>query len=274
MQEEPTKVCVDNKSAIALAKNPVLHNRSKHIDVHYHYIREYISRKDVQIEYVKLQDQIANIFTKPLTSEDFARLRNLLGVTRSSLRGGQVFLFFIGFAFVNLIHIPTLSWWMAAVDSVKAFGNEYFKKQDYKMSLRKYRKALHYLDICWEKDDIDEDEDRSSCLRKTKSQIFINSAACKLKLGDLKGALLDTNFSMRDGENNVKALFRQGRMPATLQCLSSHKSKLMMEPAIHKILKVSEKNIYIPKFKFCTTKFPILSFLLKGRCSYFRIFSY
>ena len=87
-QEEPTKVCVDNKSAIALAKNPVFHDRSKHIDVRYHYIRECVARKDVQVEYVKSQDQVADILTKPLTSEDFRRLRNLLGVTRSSLRGG------------------------------------------------------------------------------------------------------------------------------------------------------------------------------------------
>ncbi|KAE8681124.1 hypothetical protein F3Y22_tig00111342pilonHSYRG00188 [Hibiscus syriacus] len=88
IQEEPTKVCVDNKSAIALAKNPVFHDRSKHIDIRYHYIRECVARKDVEVEYVKSQDQVADIFTKPLTSEDFLRLRNLLGVTRSSLREG------------------------------------------------------------------------------------------------------------------------------------------------------------------------------------------
>ncbi|KAE8721778.1 Peptidyl-prolyl cis-trans isomerase D [Hibiscus syriacus] len=103
-----------------------------------------------------------------------------------------------------------LSWWMTAVDSTKAFGNEHYKKQDYKMALRKYRKALRYLDICWEKEGID--EEKSSSLRKTKSQIFTNSSACKLKLGDLKGALLDTEFAMRDEENNVKALFRQGQV--------------------------------------------------------------
>ncbi|KAE8735609.1 hypothetical protein F3Y22_tig00000340pilonHSYRG00771 [Hibiscus syriacus] len=88
IQEEPTKVYVDNKSAIALAKNPVFHDRSKHIDIRYHYIRECVARKDVEVEYVKSQDQVADIFTKPLTNEDFLRLRNLLGVTRSSLRGG------------------------------------------------------------------------------------------------------------------------------------------------------------------------------------------
>ncbi len=81
-QEEPTKICVDNKSAIALAKNPVFHDRSKHIDIRYHYIRECITRKDVQVEYVKSQDQIADIFTKPLKFEDFARLRNLLGLIK------------------------------------------------------------------------------------------------------------------------------------------------------------------------------------------------
>ncbi|KAM1744384.1 hypothetical protein ACFX11_011278 [Malus domestica] len=81
-QEEPTKIYVDNKSAIALAKNPVFHDRSKHIDTRYHYIRECIARKDVQVEYVKSQDQVADIFTKPLRQEDFVRLRNSIGVTR------------------------------------------------------------------------------------------------------------------------------------------------------------------------------------------------
>ncbi|KAM1823768.1 hypothetical protein FF1_025765 [Malus domestica] len=86
-QEEPTEIYVDNKSAIALAKNPVFHDRSKHIDTRYHYIRECIARKDVQVEYVKSQDQIADIFTKPLKQEVFIRLRNSIGVT-SKIKGG------------------------------------------------------------------------------------------------------------------------------------------------------------------------------------------
>ena len=79
-QEEPTKVCVDNKLVIALAKNPVFHNRIKHIDVCYHYTRECIARKDVQVEYVKTQDQVVDIFTKPLKHEDFVRLRKLFRI--------------------------------------------------------------------------------------------------------------------------------------------------------------------------------------------------
>ncbi|XP_059647752.1 peptidyl-prolyl cis-trans isomerase CYP40 [Cornus florida] len=129
-------------------------------------------------------------------------------------------------------HPSELSWWMDAIDSVKGFGNEHFKKQDYKMALRKYRKALRYLDICWEKEGIN--EDKSACLRKIKSQIFTNSSACKLKLGDLKGALLDTDFAMRDGEDNVKALFRQGQAHMALNdidaAVESFKKALELEP--------------------------------------------
>ncbi|XP_024966466.1 peptidyl-prolyl cis-trans isomerase CYP40-like isoform X2 [Cynara cardunculus var. scolymus] len=101
-----------------------------------------------------------------------------------------------------------LSWWLDAVDSIRACGNEAFKKQDHKMALRKYKKAVRYLDVCWEKEGID--DDRSISLGKKKAQIFTNSAACKLKLGDAKGALFDTEFALRDGENNAKAWFRQG----------------------------------------------------------------
>jgi len=141
-----------------------------------------------------------------------------------------------------------LSWWMNAVHSVKTFGNEQFKKQDYKMALRKYRKALRYLDVCWEKEEID--EEKSSCLRKIKAQIFTNSSACKLKLGDLKGALLDTDFAMRDGENNVKAMFRQGQAHIALNdidaAVESFRKALELEPndaGIKKELAAARKKI-------------------------------
>ncbi|CAH9069840.1 unnamed protein product [Cuscuta europaea] len=86
-QEEATTIFVDNKSAIALAKNPVFHDRSKHIDTRYHFIRGKIAEKEVQVEYVKTQDQVADILTKPLKHDVFAKMRNLLGVAKSSLRG-------------------------------------------------------------------------------------------------------------------------------------------------------------------------------------------
>ncbi|MBA0620206.1 hypothetical protein Godav_005966, partial [Gossypium davidsonii] len=125
-----------------------------------------------------------------------------------------------------------ISWWMKAVDSIKAFANEQYKKQDYKIALRKYWKALRYLDVCWDLEGID--QAKSSYLRKTKSQIFTNSSACKLKLGDLKGALLDADFAIRDGEDNVKAFFRQGQANMALNDLDSavesFKKALDLEP--------------------------------------------
>ncbi|KAL6502506.1 Peptidyl-prolyl cis-trans isomerase cyp40 [Orobanche hederae] len=148
-----------------------------------------------------------------------------------------------------------LSWWITAVELMKGYGNEHFKvtvinkKQDYKMALRKYRKALRYLDTCWEKEGIDE-ADKSLYLRKMKAQIFTNSSACKLKLGDLQGALLDTDFATRDEENNAKALFRQGQAHMALNdidaAVESFRKALEFEPndgAIKKEYAASKKKI-------------------------------
>ena len=57
---------VDNMSAIALTKNPVFHDRSKHIDVRYHYIRECIERGRIVIDYIETKMQLADVLTKAL----------------------------------------------------------------------------------------------------------------------------------------------------------------------------------------------------------------
>jgi hypothetical protein len=57
---------VDNKSAIELAKNPVHHERSKHINVCFHFIREHMKNDDVKMTHVASHDQVTDIFTKPL----------------------------------------------------------------------------------------------------------------------------------------------------------------------------------------------------------------
>lgn len=71
---------VDNKSAISLAKNPVFHDRSKHIDTRVHFIRDCVQRGDVQLEYVKTEEQIADLLTKPLARQRFIELRDKIGV--------------------------------------------------------------------------------------------------------------------------------------------------------------------------------------------------
>lgn len=81
-QDEATKICIDNKSAQALAKNPVYDDGSKHIDTRYHFIRDCIEKKQVKLIHVCTQDQIADIFTKPLKFDDFQRLRASLGMKK------------------------------------------------------------------------------------------------------------------------------------------------------------------------------------------------
>ena len=70
-QKEATVVMIDNKSAQALAKNPVFYDRNKHIDTRYHFIRECIAKQEVELEYVRTNDQIADIFTTPLKYDNF-----------------------------------------------------------------------------------------------------------------------------------------------------------------------------------------------------------
>lgn len=79
-QLEATEIRVDNKSAIELAKNPVHHERSKHIDVRYHFIRNSVKEGKVDLKHVASKDQAADIFTKPLPKEVFDRGRKLIGM--------------------------------------------------------------------------------------------------------------------------------------------------------------------------------------------------
>jgi hypothetical protein len=75
---------MDSQSAIALSKNPVFHDRSKHIDIRFHFIRECIGDGKLDIEHVCTEEQIADILTKPLACERFCELRKKLGVVRIS----------------------------------------------------------------------------------------------------------------------------------------------------------------------------------------------
>jgi hypothetical protein len=78
------KLLIDNKSAIALAKNPVHHDRSEHIDIKYHSIREHIEKGRVEVAYVRTHDQLADILTKALGRVRFIEMRQKLGVSEFS----------------------------------------------------------------------------------------------------------------------------------------------------------------------------------------------
>jgi hypothetical protein len=70
------KLFIDNQSAIKLIQNPVFHNRSKHIDIRYKFIREKVESGDVVIEYVPSECQLADILTKSLSPSRFEFIRN------------------------------------------------------------------------------------------------------------------------------------------------------------------------------------------------------
>ena len=81
-QGESTEIFIDNISVLALVKNSVFHDRSKRINTRYHFIRDCVSKKEVELKFVKSQDQVADIFTKPFKEDVFRNLRSLVGVTK------------------------------------------------------------------------------------------------------------------------------------------------------------------------------------------------
>jgi hypothetical protein len=76
----PPALKVDNQPAIALAKNPVLHDRSKHIDVKFHFLRSCVDEGKIVIEFVDTNRQLADILTKSLGRLRFSEMKKMIGM--------------------------------------------------------------------------------------------------------------------------------------------------------------------------------------------------
>lgn len=79
-QQAVSQIFCDNSSTIKLSKNSVFHGICKHIDVRFHFLRDLSRDEVIKLIYYRSEDQVADIFIKPLKSATFVKLRRLLGV--------------------------------------------------------------------------------------------------------------------------------------------------------------------------------------------------
>nr|GEV63620.1 retrovirus-related Pol polyprotein from transposon TNT 1-94 [Tanacetum cinerariifolium] len=69
----------DNTSAISISNNPILHLRTMHIDIRYHFIKDHILKRNIELHFIPTKYQLANIFSNPLNEPTFTRLKAELG---------------------------------------------------------------------------------------------------------------------------------------------------------------------------------------------------
>ena len=74
----------DNESAIKIANNPVQHSKTKHIEIRHRFLRDHVMKEDNDIIHVNTEEQLADIFTKPLDEKRFCKLRCELNILESS----------------------------------------------------------------------------------------------------------------------------------------------------------------------------------------------
>ena len=75
----------DNNGAVLLAHNPEFHPKTKHIQNKYHFIRRAVEEKKITVTHIRAEDQLADIFTKPLPKVPFESMRARIGI--GSLKG-------------------------------------------------------------------------------------------------------------------------------------------------------------------------------------------
>ncbi len=81
--DAPVVIYCDNINSILLANNPVYHARTKHIEVHYHFIRKKVLTKEIDLIHVSTKDQVVDIFT--LGTDKLKNFRQMLGVLEVDL---------------------------------------------------------------------------------------------------------------------------------------------------------------------------------------------
>jgi hypothetical protein len=73
--DEPIKMLRDNTSDINISKNPLMHSKTKHISIKFHFLREKVTKNNIKLDYIGTKEYIADIFTKPLPRETFEYIK-------------------------------------------------------------------------------------------------------------------------------------------------------------------------------------------------------
>ena len=80
IHENNIPIFCDNTAAICLSKNLILHSRAKHIEIKHHFIRDYVQKGVLDIQFIDTDHQWADIFRKPLTEERFDFIKKILNM--------------------------------------------------------------------------------------------------------------------------------------------------------------------------------------------------
>jgi len=83
VQKKSTIVICDNSSTIKLSKNPVMHERSKHIEIRFHFLRELANNGIIELLHCGTEEQTTDVMTKPLKLESFQKFRSQMGMCRA-----------------------------------------------------------------------------------------------------------------------------------------------------------------------------------------------
>lgn len=84
--EGPTSLKCDNKASISISENPVQHDRTKHVEVDRHFIKEKLDNGVVTLPFVRSEDQLADILTKAVNGRVFASILDKLNIRDSSVQ--------------------------------------------------------------------------------------------------------------------------------------------------------------------------------------------
>ena len=84
VKDEKMELRIDSKYVIDLAKHPVAHGKSKHIETKFHFLRDQVNNGKLEVKHCKTDEHIADLLTKPLKQISFDYLKKKLGMVEAS----------------------------------------------------------------------------------------------------------------------------------------------------------------------------------------------